>query len=110
MLAEPVEHPLPVIVEVLDAAGTTRPVPAGRIVHPHDLLLQTPKCVVHLALVRGGDVPISFTGKHEQRCIDPVREHDGRVIDVLLRLLPERGADAVLTDLGRRVVARGDLR
>ena len=74
VLGKPVDHPSPVVQEVDCCAGSTCAVPSGRVVGPDDLLPETPQGVVHLTLIRGGNVPFSFAAEHEQRCFDPIRD------------------------------------
>ena len=85
-------------------------VAAVHVIHPHHFLPETAQRVVHLARVVRRHVRILRAGDQHQRRRDAIGEHDRRVLHVLLRLLPQRCADAILLALGGGDVSDAEAR
>ena len=90
-----------VIVDEIFSGRAGSAVAGVDVVHPRDRFPQSAQCVVHLAGIVGRHVRILRTGDQQQRCGDAIGVEDGRMRDVLLRRLPQRGSDTILALLGR---------
>src|SRR5688572_9367707 len=73
-----------------------RAMTAVDVAHPLDLFPEPPHRVVHLARLARRHVWILIAGDVEQRRLDPIGAQHGGVLEVPLRIVPQRAADAVL--------------
>ena len=97
-----------VVIDEVFGRGAGCAMAGIHVVHPRDRFAEPTQRVVHLARVVGRHVRVLCARNEQQRRSDAIGVEDGRVCDVLLRCLPQCGADAILAFLGGVHVAHAE--